>query len=75
MLSSMDLKYRIEFANVKSIVFTNQQDLPQRISDVLSEIENDVKLFSVRGSVLGSVDIFNGSSEKKPLIIFIIPVS
>lgn len=65
MLSSMDLKYRIEFANVKSIVFTNQQDLPQRISDVLSEIENDVKLFSVRGSVLGSVDIFK-EIEKYP---------
>ncbi len=65
MLSSMDLKYRIEFANVKSIVFTNQQDLPQRISSVLSEIENDVKLFSVRGSVLGSVDIFK-EIEKYP---------
>lgn len=65
MLSSMDLKYRIEFANIKSVVFTNQQDLPQRISSVLSEIENDVKLFSVRGSVLGSVDIFK-EIEKYP---------
>ncbi len=65
MLSSMDLEYRIKFANVKSIVFTNQQDLPQRISVALSELEDDVKLFSVRGSVLNSIDIFK-EIEKYP---------
>ena len=68
MLSSMDLKYRIEFANVKSVVFTNQQDLPQRISSVLDEIEDDVKLFSVRGSVLGSIDIFKEIEKYSPTL-------
>lgn len=68
MLSGMDLKYRIEFANVKSVVFTNQQDLPQRISSVLDEIEDDVKLFSVRGSVLGSIDIFKEIEKYSPIL-------
>ena len=58
MLSSMDLKYRIELLDSKFLVFTNQNDLPERIFSVLDETRKNIVSFSVKGAYRDSIDIF-----------------
>ena len=69
MLSSLDLKYRLSFAKIKAVVFTNEAELNKKVLDATKEVDEKIKLFSVRGSCNGSVEIFknieNFSSELK----------
>lgn len=65
MLSSLDLKFRIEFANINSIIFTTESGVFKNVLEAFEKVKKPLKLFSVRGSVKNSVEIFK-EIEKYP---------
>ncbi len=61
MLTSLDLEYRINFAKISTIVFTDHEEIKNNILKTVKTLKYDIKLFSVRGNTLDSnscVDIF-----------------
>lgn len=68
MLSYMDLKYRIEFARIKFLIFVNEDDISKRILEVLASVDEKIKLFSTRGSVGNSLDIFANIDKYSPFL-------
>ena len=57
MLSVLDLKYRIDFVNLRHIVFTNHSDVKKNILLAVNKTKNKINLFSVRGSFENSINI------------------
>ena len=65
MLSVLDLQYRIDFAKIKHIIFTMESGVGDRILEAAKNYSN-INLFSVRGSVQGSVDVFSNIEQYSP---------
>ncbi len=57
MLTFDDLKYRVNLAKIKSVVFTPQGDIPSKILDVHKLCPELCNLFSVRKDIEGCLNI------------------
>ena len=58
MLSVLDIKYRLDFADIKYIVFTDKAGVHDRVLDATSCYKNSKGLFCVGEDIPGSINIF-----------------
>ncbi len=66
MLTPLDLKFRIEFAKIKAVVFTNQSGVDENVLNAVKKIEFAVKLFSVKKDTQVGVSIFKDIEKYSP---------
>ena len=60
MLMVSDLVYRIKTAKVKAIVYTSQNEIPEKVLAAVKELNADIKLFSVQEEKTGFERNLNG---------------
>ena len=63
MLTPLDLKFRIEFAKIKAVVFTNQLGVEENVLSSIKNIKFPVKLFSIREDSKSGVNIFKSIEQ------------